>query len=216
MPKTKLNIIKPFLAVNQMPDGDVLARLNAVHDGMWNNPAYPNPPVDMAGLKAAIEAYTAAAAAALHDGGKSAVEERNKRRADAIIMLRFLGHYVEVACKNDMNAFVSSGFAPASTGQRTPPQPISAPLIVSVDQGHSGQLLVTIQPVAKARIYELRHAPVPAAGATVDWTTIVRATARPAVPINNLTPGGTYTFQVRAFGILGFSDWSASVERMCI
>ena len=43
MPKTKLNIIKPALAVIDMPDGDLLARLNAVHDGMLNNPAHPNP-----------------------------------------------------------------------------------------------------------------------------------------------------------------------------
>ena len=34
-----------------MPDGDLLSRLNAVHDGMLNNPAYPNPPVDLAGFK---------------------------------------------------------------------------------------------------------------------------------------------------------------------
>jgi len=46
MPKTKLNIIKPALAVNQMPDGDLLGRLNAVHNGMLNNPAYPNPLVE--------------------------------------------------------------------------------------------------------------------------------------------------------------------------
>ena len=32
MPKTKLNIIKPFLAVNNLPDGDVLHRLISVHD----------------------------------------------------------------------------------------------------------------------------------------------------------------------------------------
>ena len=51
MPKTKLNIIKPALGVNQMPDGDLLARLNAVHDGMLNNPAYPSPPVDLAIFK---------------------------------------------------------------------------------------------------------------------------------------------------------------------
>src|SRR6266566_37813 len=107
MPKPKLNIIKP-LSVAQLPDGDVLSRLNAVHDGMLDNPAFPNPPVDMTGFKAAIDAYTAAAAAALHDGGKTAVAERNKRRADALIMLRLLGHYVEGACKGDTKAFISS------------------------------------------------------------------------------------------------------------
>jgi Fibronectin type III domain len=216
MPKTKLNIIKPALAVNDMADGDVLARLNAVHDGMLNNPSYPNPPVDMAGFKAAIEAYTAAAAAALHDGGKSAILERNKRRTDAIIMLRLLGHYVEMACKGDMKTFVSSGFVAAPAHQRTPSQPVSTPLIASVDQGQTGQLLVTIKPVAKARSYELRHAPVPPAGAPINWTTILVPSTKPATPINNLTPGTSYTFQVRAFGKLGFSDWSAAVERMVI
>ena len=105
-----------------------------------------------------------------------------------------------------------------------PPHPVNQlrrsrfrlPSIVRVNQGNSGQLLVTIQPVATARSYELRYAPVPAAGTTGNWTRIVVASTKPATPINNLTPGGNYTFQVRAFGKLGFSDWSAPVERMSI
>ncbi len=144
--------------------------------GMLNNPAYPNPPVDMAGFKAAIDAYTAAAAL---DGGKSAITERDKRRADAVIMLRLLGHYVEVACKGDPHTFVSSGFVPASARQRTPSQPVSTPSIVKIDQGSTGQLLVTIQSV-KARSYELRYGPVPALGATLNWTTIVVPSTKPA------------------------------------
>ena len=197
-----------------MTDADLLQRLNAVHDGMFNNSAYPSPPVEMAGFKAAIVAYTTSVSAAL-DGGKAAIVARDKRRADVIIMLRLLGHYVEAACKNDMPTFVSSGFAAASTG-RTPPQPVSQTAIVAVDQGNAGQLVVTIRPVTKAKSYELRYAPVPAAGATVTYTTTLVASTKPSTPINNLTPGVTYTFQVRAFGKLGFSDWSASADRMCI
>src|SRR6267378_496045 len=151
MPKPKLNIIKPATGFVHLSEADLLFRLNAVHDGMNNNPAYPNPPVDMAGFKAGIDAYTSAAAAAL-DGGKSAIVTRDKRRTDVIIMLRLLAHYVEAACKNDMKTFVSSGFAAASTG-RTPAQPVSIPSILRVDQGNKGQLLVTVQPVAKARNY---------------------------------------------------------------
>jgi len=86
MPKTKLNIIKPLLSLNELSDGDVLHRLHSVYDGMLNNPAYPNAPVDMARFKAVIDAYTTAAAAAQHDGGKNAIIERDKRRADAIII----------------------------------------------------------------------------------------------------------------------------------
>ena len=214
MSKTKVPIIKPQLGFVGMSDADLLKRLNAVHDGMLNNPAYPSPPVDMPGFKSAIDAFTAAVAATL-DGGKTATTGRDKRRADVIIMLRLLGHYVEAVCKNDMNVFVSSGFVPATT-VRTPPQPVSAPLLIAVDQGSPGQLVVTIKPVARARSYELRYAAVAAAGAAVNWNTIVVASTKPPTPINNLTPGGTYTFQVRAFGKLGFSNWSASVERMCI
>jgi len=214
MPKTKLNIIRPALGVTDVTDGDLLARLNVVHDGMLNNPAYPNPPVDMSAFKAAIDVYTAAAAAAL-DGGKSAIAERNKRRADAIVMLRLLGHYVEVACKGDTLTFVSSGFVAASAHQRTPAHPIATPAIVKIDQGITGQLVVTILSV-KARSYELRYAAIPAPGATINWTTIVVPNAKPATPINNLTPGTTYIFQVRAFGKLGFTEWSGSVERMSI
>jgi len=214
MPKTKLNIIKPALGLTDMTDGDLLARLNAVHDGMLNNPAFPNPPVDMAAFKAAIDAYTAASAAALHDGGKTAIAERNKRRADALIMQRLLGHYVEGACKGDTKAFISSGFVPASARQRAPLQPIATPSILKVDQGQTGQLLVNIESV-KARSYELRYATV-AAGAPVNWTTIAVGKTKPATPIKNLTPGTTYTFQVRAFWKLGFSDWSPAVERMAI
>jgi Fibronectin type III domain len=170
----------------------------------------------MPGFKAVIDAYTAAAAAAQHDGGRNSIIERDKRRRDALLMYRLLGRYVEVTCKNDLKTFASSGFTAASTGQRTPAQPVAVPLIISVDQGKTGQLLVTFRPVAHARHYEVRYAAVPAAGAAVNWMMIVAPSTKPPTTFNNLTPGTTYTFQVRAFGKLGFSDWSASVERMCI
>jgi len=88
--------------------------------------------------------------------------------------------------------------------------------VVRVDQGNTGQLLVTIRPVAKPRVYELRYAAVPAAAGVLTWTTTLLATAKPSPAVNNLTPGVTYTFQVRAFGKLDYSEWSALVQRMCI
>ena len=130
-------------------------------------------------------------------------------------MMRLLGHYVEVACKGDTKAFVSSGFVAVAPRQKLAELPIAVPSIVKIDQGNTGELLVRIQSV-KARSYELRHAPVPAAGAAINYTTIVAANAKPAVPVKNLTPGTAYTFQVRAFGKQGFTDWSPAVERMTI
>ena len=212
--RVKLTLIKPVLGVLGMSDGDLLQRLNAVHDGMLNNPTYPSPPVDMPSFKTAIDPYAAAVSAAL-DGGKSAIAARDQRRADVIILFRLLGHYVEANCKNDMTTFLSSGFVASSSGQRTPPQPVTIPLIVSVDQGNAGQLVVTFKPVSRARNYEIRYAPVPTAGAPAAYITQVVPSAKPASTVDNLTPGTNYTFQVRAFGKLGFSDWSASVNRIC-
>ena len=215
MRKTKLPVLKPVLGVGWMSDNDLLSRLNAVHDKMLNNPAYPSPPVDMPGFKAAIDAYTAAVADAL-EGGKATTIERDRRRLDASIMFRVLGHYVEMTCKNDMATFVSSGFLLSTTGQKTPPQPVSIPLIISLDQGSTGQLLVSVRPVANARSYDVRYAPDPAAGAAINWSMVTATSTKPAIPINDLTRGVNYAVQVRAFGKLGFSDWSSPVERICI
>src|SRR2546430_13769685 len=91
MAKTKLPILKPVLGVAGMSDNDLLSRLNAVHEKMLNNPAYPSPPVDMAGFKSAIDASTAAAAAT-RERGKDAPPARAQRRTDAVTIVRLLPH----------------------------------------------------------------------------------------------------------------------------
>jgi hypothetical protein len=214
MSKTKLIVIKPSLGFVGISDTDLILRLNAVHDGMLNNPAFPTPPVDMPTFKTAIDSFTTAAAAML-DGGKSATIERDKRRGEVIAMLRLLGHYVEANSKNDLSTFASSGFDPIPTAQRTPAQPVSAPPIKSVTPGIPGQLLVLWNSMDGAAFYVVRGAQSPAAGATANWTEQTVVGTRPATPFDNLTPGTKYTFQVRAYGKLGFSEWSDPVERMC-
>jgi len=117
----KLSIIKPVLGTTGVSDTDFAARLNAIHDGMLNNPAYPSPPVDPAAFKTGIDGYSAAITAAL-DGGKAAMTALAKHRADVTVMYRLLGHYVESACNGDMNTFVSSGFVAQTKSPRAPEQ----------------------------------------------------------------------------------------------
>jgi hypothetical protein len=211
----QLKIIKAVLGTTGVSDTDFLARLNTIHDKMSNNPAYPTPPVDMASFKAAIDGYEKAISAAL-DGGKAAITSRDKFRGDVSIMFHLLGHYVEAACKSDMDTFVSSGFVAAPKRQASPPGPVAVPAIGGIDQGNTGELIVTITPVSKARMYVLRYAQAAAAGADTSWITISVATAKPPLSISGLTPTTNYVFQVRAFGKLGFSDWSTAVSRICI
>ena len=81
---------------------------------------------------------------------------------------------------------------------------------------HAHELLVSITPLyRKARSYELRFT-ARGDGIPESWMTIPLTRARPATHVDNLTPGTIYAFQVRAFGDLGFTDWSSSVTRMCI
>src|SRR5262249_32326872 len=151
---------------------------NAVYDGLLDNPAYAALPITMGDFKSAIDDYTKGVAAAL-DGGKAAIAERQKCRNDVIAMFRALGHYVERACNNDINAFISSGFVAATPHQRSSEQPLAAPSTVIIEQGVTGQFLVTPGRVPKARSYVIRFAPTVAAGSPVNWATIAVVTTRP-------------------------------------
>ena len=207
--------IAPSRGYKALPDPDLLTKAIAVQTGLYGNPAFANPPIDAAALKSAIESYAVAIGGAL-DGSKTAMADRDKQRTEILDIMRQLGHYVETACKGELSTFLSSGFEPLNP-TRAAPQPLAQPAIVRIDQGTSGQLLVNIKPVPSARSYELRYTAVEAGGGIPGpWTTTVVPSGRGAVAFDNLTPGTTYTFQVRAFGKLGFTDWSHVARRMCI
>ena len=211
--KRKLKALFDFL---RLPDGDgLVSRLTAIHDSLDGNAAFPNPPVDLAVFLTAISKYAAAVVVAL-DGSKQAIANRKKLREVVVKMAEQLGHHVEAASNDDPAVFTSSGFQIRSTTV-VPPQTLAQPTINYVDQGMSGELLVAVSGVQKARIYEIRCGQLGAGGtapATFDNVTV--ALVRKPVSIVNLTPGTTYVFQVRGFGALGFTDWSNPVQRMCI
>jgi hypothetical protein len=210
---SKFKQVRPLLGFSAQKDGAVLARGVAVHDAMLNNPAYPSPPVDLKALEAALVIYGAAIAAAL-DGGQKAITARESARDTVVKMLLQLGAYAQTNCKDDSAIFMSSGFAAASSA-RGPAQPLDKPDIRKIDQGITGQLLVSITPIPGARSYELRSGLV-TNGTPGPWTTDLLTKGKTPVPYSNLTPGATYAFQVRAMGKLGFTDWSDPATRMCI
>jgi hypothetical protein len=179
---------------------------------MTGNPAYPTPIPDMVTFEATIVSFTSSVAAAA-DGGKKATTLKDSLRAAIIKNLQQLGHYVEIACNDDLATFISSGFTAVSTS-RTPPQQLPTPFLKAVNQGVTGQIIIAPQALSGALSYEARYAPV-VAGAAPTFTTVTLTNSR-ATPINGLTPGTVYTFQVRALGKLGYTDWSDTVNRMCI
>jgi hypothetical protein len=205
-------VIKPILGFTKFTTAGFLTRLFAVFKGMDGNPKYTLPPVSMAAFKAAIDEFMALMANAA-DGSRTAIAELQNKRVDLTVMLRSLGHYVEGACEGDLATFLSSGFEPAYTTYSRQ-QPLPKPAPVKITQGNTGQLSIKIQALPKARFYELEY--TVSGSADPSWTMTRVTTVVTPVTIDGLTPGTTYTFRLRGYGIHGFSDWSNTASRMCI
>ncbi len=208
-------LIKAAINFNKSLPEQVLSQGQALLKGLIGNSNFTTMPVDLNIFKTDLDNYAAAIAEA-KDGGKKAITLRDKQGEMVIRTIKLLATYVELNCKDDMHIFLSSGFQPRST-VRTPPQPLDQPTILTIDQGTPGQLLASVQPVRKAKHYELRYGAVGAGGAApAAWSTLTVPNAKTAVPINGLTPGTTYAVQVRAYGQLGFTEYSDSATRMVI
>ena len=132
-------------------------------------------------------------------------------------MLRALALYVELNCKDDMNTFLTSGFQPRSS-TRAAAQPLDQPMILSVDQGITGELLVSIKSVGRsAKSYDVRYGVVGAGGSTpTTWLTVTVPNTKIPARITGLIPATTYAIQVRAYGPLGHTPYSDSSIRMVI
>ena len=208
-------LIKAALNLHKALPEQVQSQGLALLKGLTGNSNFTNPPVDLNAFKVDLDTYAASIAEA-KDGGKKAITLRNKQGGVVIRTIKHLATYVELNCKDDMSIFLSSGFHPRSSA-RSPAQPLDQPTILSIDQGPTGQLLASIKPVRKAKTYELRYGAVGAGGAApAAWSTLMAPKAKTAVPINGLTPGTTYAVQVRAYGQLGYTQYSDSATRMVI
>jgi hypothetical protein len=212
---TIAKMIKALLDFTYKVPEQLLAQGYAIVKEFTGNLNFPNPPVDLNDLKAKLDAFALHIADA-KDGGKKAISLRDHAGAEIIRMLKVLAFYAELNCKDDVNVFLTSGFTPRST-TRTPPQPTEPTTVVSVDQGVSGEFKVTMKPSRRAKNYQVRRGQVGPGGATpTEWSTVTVPNARTPALISGLTPGTTYAVQVRAYGTLGYSEWSDSAVRMAI
>jgi hypothetical protein len=210
----RIKRIKPRLGFTKMTDKDLLERVQAIRDGMTNNPLFPNPPVDMVTFKTAIDTYSTLATDGL-DGGKRAIGAKRKQREVVIKIATQLGHYVQAAANNDLMTFNTSGFL-AVSNTKTPPQPLPPASFQWIDHGPtSGSILVKVTGIPGAVAYDVRYAGAGVGGALGSWVSTTLPGSKTAT-INNLTPGSTYAFQVRALGRLGYTDWSDSMTFICI
>jgi hypothetical protein len=212
---SKTKSIRPLEGYTIMTDADIVARALAVQSGMTGNSNFQNLPVDLAAFKTDIDSLSAFISEAL-DGSKKVVAQKNKQRQVVIKSLKLLARFVEVHSNADEAIFKSSGFEAAST-TRVPPAPLPLPIIRSVDHGYiSGEIVVQVEAIPKAKNYEFRYGAVLNGAPPTSWTSKVASKVRPPVPFQGLTPGTVYAFQVRAFGVAGYTDWTDSTTCMCV
>jgi hypothetical protein len=184
----------------------------AVITGLTDNPAFPSLTFDLKAVQAAADDLNAALIAQAHGGPAARAERKNKQEV-LVAVLRKAKHYVEDYCGNDLAVLLSSGFQPAATTRNL--SPLGNPSILSIDLGKSGELVLKVSPIARAKCYEMRMAVVGANRVPEPWgATSLYTSSR--IRIENLLPGTTYIFQVRAIGgSTRYTDWSNTVSRMC-
>ena len=208
--KTKVSPIRAVMNFNPMIDANLVVLANGVLKGLTGNASFPNPTVSLTTFGNDITTYSNAITAAL-DGGKNAKAAREKAKKVVVNDLRQEAMYVESNCNDEMEIFVTSGFTartkPAPTG------PVDVPSFKSLDYGvHPGEILVSIKSVPGGKSYNLRFGP---GASPASWTVLSVGTIKKAIPIDTLTSGTLYAFQVQALGVQGLSAWSDSSTIMC-
>jgi hypothetical protein len=206
--------LRVSLAFATASDHSLENTAGAVSANLYGNAAYPTPPVLKTALDAGITAFTGAIAAQ-EQGGTAATADKNNKREILIGLLRQLASYVQDNCNNDLATLLSSGFQASTSGRTPAPAIIAAPTITGIKNGNSGQLILRVTPVKNCRCYKVRYALIGAGGTPGPWLDAGLFTDSRAIPINGLTPGSTYTFEVCAVGSGNqYSDWSDPVGHM--
>lgn len=206
----QIRVIQDF---GSLTDDEVVSTGTAVVAGLTNNKHFTNLPYDLNQLQADVGNLTSAIGTAAHQGGRHATAAKNKLRRDVIAQLKRWALYVQGNSNNDLEAITSTGLRPASLTRTSGPLPKA--VILSIDHGHSSQLLLTIQKIINAKCYEVEVAAVNG-NVTGDWKKAGLFTKTRKLVVKELTPGTYYAFRVRAVGgTTNTGDWSDPQTHIC-
>lgn len=186
----------------RLPDTAIGDFTDTVIAALTGNPGFPNLPVGLPALGTQKTDYLTKLAATAQ-GGTLATAEKNTAREVLVTSLRQTAAYVQSVASQDLVLLLSSGFQSTSTNRAQVPLP--KPVVLSVDNSMSGRFVVRLQSMANARAYEVQYKN------GGGWLPAGIFTQGRRIEIGNLTPGQSYTVQVRAIGgSTGYSDWTAT------
>jgi len=207
-PKAKLLMDFHYETFDQL-----VTSMGTVEAGVYGHPElFDNPVPDKATFEAQRIAFSTAVVAA-KEGSHKVIAEKNKLRSSSLKMMSKLARYVMETANHDLPTLTASGFTVA-VGNPSP-KLLDQPTIKALTQTVSGEIAGNPNSVAGARIYEMRAGALgPGGTAPTNWTAIQTPNSKTATVFKGLTPGTVYAFQVRAFGLAGWTAFSDPVNKM--
>jgi len=197
------------LSFAQYSAADLDEFTSGVRAGLDGNPAFPTPKVSLADLASAQLALQNAVTAQ-SQGGPQATAAKNNAQDALVALLRIEAAYVQLESHNDLPTLLSAGFLVNSTSKTK--TPLETPGILALVNGNSTQLVVRGLGVDNARSYEAQIR-----NGTGGYQPGGTFTQSRRMTLTGLTPGQTYTVQIRGVGgTTGYSDWSDAVSHMAM
>jgi hypothetical protein len=188
---------------------DLANTADDVVDGLTGNPAFPTPPVTPAALTT-LNTTLRAAITAADAGGPQQTAAKNKAYNAVTDALRKDANYVEIQSNNDLETLLSSGYDVVSTNRAQ--APLDQPLVLSIENLATTQLLLRLQTVLNAKSYQVQIS----TSVSGPWQEAGIYTAARRIVLMGLTPGTVYFVRARAIGgSTGYSEWSVPVSLMC-
>jgi len=167
---------------------------------------YPNLPVSLATIKAALDDFESALLAA-KDGGHTAIAVRNDKEKIVDEMFRDLASYVNKVANGDETIIIKSGFHASKQ-----PMAHQKPEFTVSDGVHSGSVILKIKAIQAAVAYIWQYVQEGSPNATTVWVTVNTSTVT-TFQIDNLTPGLIYSFRFASISVDGTSDFSSPITK---
>jgi hypothetical protein len=194
-------------ATDSDPNLDVFSSNNVVC--MTGNAAFPAPPVKPVDLGVLQVNYHTTLLNA-SNGGTDLTALKIEARDALVSAMRLNAAYVQSTPNLTLSMLLSSGYVQTSTNRSQ--SELDTPVISSIENGNTGQLIAHLPPVANAHSYQVK-----ALTADGKLVTTVNSTQARSVVVPGLTPGIVYTLLACAIGgSTGQSDWSDPVSHMCM
>ena len=187
--------LKVKVGFSKLRDDDLDTVSAAIIKNMTGNTNYPTPVPTLAVVQTALTGYDLALTAAAN-GGLDKTAIKDQKRSDLEALLKQLGTYVQLNCKNDLVILLSSGFEAGKAA--TPVGMLTKPENFKVENGpNSGTVKLSLDKIKGANSYVYEYAAVPIT-ATSNWTVGVGTSTK--FSIVGLTSGQQYAFRVAGIG----------------